>query len=771
MTPLVRYEIQEKVGQGGMGQVYRAFDTHMDREVALKEFVVMLFGSGTKFVTQMEKEAKAIACLEHPFIVPIYDVGVNGGKPFLIMRFMAGGTLREKLQAGQFTQVQFIEALRQVALALDTVHMQNKIHGDLKPSNILFDAQGTAFVADFGITHIVNIALPNPTSQIIGTPAYMSPEQLRSDVLDGRSDQYSLAVVAHEALTGQAIPRKIGERLSINQSLPKSVADVLTRALASHPDERFASVGEFVQVLNDALVDKTALLPLAASSTIKTPTPFAEIAPYSEEDLAQLEHDYQTGLHAMRVGSWAIAVETFERVIVKDRYYRSARKLQRTCELNLQQARYPQVEKSSETLPLANDIKPDPIAADGIQIGAGGTSQDDKQLHKSHIPRIALVFVLLVIVGSGIIFMLIQNRQNQQQIAAAATALIIQESATSTVKAAITSIHILKAREATFTQGTKKQHINGETDIPLYQGTLLEIATGIGDLQIAFPDGVSLFAVPQTSLQLTQIANVDGSDDTAFLLQTGRVIIETSGTPVTINSSFGAFTSVTTGLIGVSFSETPFRFDVDCLQGICHLTGDLEGSIDLSAGESSYVGGAGQPEVIVPVHYTVYAALDTRVPTPTPTNTPTSTNTPIPTNTPTLTATPIQYPTETQTPTAMPTPTATPTIMSRTAPQITRFTCNDPGQFKASDTIYFEWSWTGRLRNGEYLELRIGPKGSSILPSIGAVPPDTQVVLPIIASTFFQSTAYDYNWEIVHMSSNGRLVLARSTRGCLHIEP
>lgn len=99
------------------------------------------------------------------------------------------------------------------------------------------------------------------------------------------------------------------------------------------------------------------------------------------------------------------------------------------------------------------------------------------------------------------------------------------------------------------------------------------------------------------------------------------------------------------------------------------------------------------------------------------------------------------------------------------------FTCNQPGQFYSNQDVPFQWTWTGRLGNNEYLELRIGPKGSTNLTSIGAVPSDAAVTWPVSASRFFQSTAYDYQWEIVHMAANRRTILARSERGCLRVTP
>jgi len=152
---------------------------------------------------------------------------------------------------------------------------------------------------------------------------------------------------------------------------------------------------------------------------------------------------------------------------------------------------------------------------------------------------------------------------------------------------------------------------------------------------------------------------------------------------------------------------------------------------------------------------------------------PTATTVPTSTPTPTHTPVPTQRPTNTPRPTATPTatPTETPQYFYRPAPQLVVFPCSQPGQFTPGETIPFQWTWSGTLRDGEYLELRVGPRGGAILNSLGSVPTDTNVIWRVEASRFYQSTAYDYHWEVVHMASNQRTILARSQRGCLHVEP
>jgi eukaryotic-like serine/threonine-protein kinase len=187
-----RYEIRRELGRGGMATVYLALDPNIRRQVAIK-VLPRQFTHDPKYLARFQQEAETIAALEHPAIVPIYDFGEYNDAPFLVMRYMSGGTLRDRLKGEPLPLDEIAAILQRVAPALDYAHEGGVIHRDLKPANILFDHMGNSYLADFGIARL---AEASQTMTMIGTPAYMSPEQVESQVkLDGRSDIYALGVM------------------------------------------------------------------------------------------------------------------------------------------------------------------------------------------------------------------------------------------------------------------------------------------------------------------------------------------------------------------------------------------------------------------------------------------------------------------------------------------------------------------------------------------------------------------------------------------------
>jgi serine/threonine-protein kinase len=192
-TRFGRYEIIEELRRGGMASVYRAYDPHFEREVALKVLPPQLLHDAT-FEARFKREAKVIATLEHSTIVPVHDFGEEGGQPYLVMRLMSGGSLADRLNQGPLALGEASRIIDRMAEALDQAHSKGIVHRDLKPGNILFDGQGNAYLSDFGISKLIQSSTPLTESNvIIGTPAYMSPEQGRGERdIDGRSDIYSL---------------------------------------------------------------------------------------------------------------------------------------------------------------------------------------------------------------------------------------------------------------------------------------------------------------------------------------------------------------------------------------------------------------------------------------------------------------------------------------------------------------------------------------------------------------------------------------------------
>ncbi|MCA9951649.1 MAG: protein kinase, partial [Anaerolineales bacterium] len=351
-----RYQFIDKIGAGGMGTVYSAWDREIEREVALK-WLPAYFSADQAFVERFKREARVIARLEHPHIVPIYDVGEYEGRPFIIMRLLNGGTLRERLARPEFNLLAFIGAMEDVADALTAAHRRNIVHRDIKPGNILFDESGSAFLSDFGIAKVLDAATQLTGSGLIGTPAYMSPEQFVGHGIDGRSDQYSLAVVVFETLTGK-LPFKGNTAQMMYKHLnaappeidleenpvPAGLNQVLQKGLAKEPENRYPTVKGFVAALRAAIeADSkamTAPLPLVAgiiaATPVKPPTAPTELDTPSTPQMVQLRTDYRQGLEAMSKEDWAVALAAFNRVLAVDQNYGNAQTLQAQAQTNLE---------------------------------------------------------------------------------------------------------------------------------------------------------------------------------------------------------------------------------------------------------------------------------------------------------------------------------------------------------------------------------------------------------------------------------------------------
>jgi serine/threonine protein kinase len=187
-----RYKIQSEIGRGGMSIVYRAHDARTNRDVALK-VLPREFLHDPNFRQRFEREAQTIATLEHPAIVPVYDFGEVGGQPFLVMRHMTGGSLTDLLMEGPLSLEAATAVLQRIGSALDYAHQQGIVHRDLKPGNVLFDRFGEAYLVDFGIVQLTETSSKiTGEKALLGTPAYMSPEQAYGDSeLDGRSDTHA----------------------------------------------------------------------------------------------------------------------------------------------------------------------------------------------------------------------------------------------------------------------------------------------------------------------------------------------------------------------------------------------------------------------------------------------------------------------------------------------------------------------------------------------------------------------------------------------------
>lgn len=278
-----RYEIKAELGRGGMATVYRAYDPRFEREVAVKVLPREMLHD-PQFRIRFEREAKTIALLEHPAIVPVYDVGEEDEQPYFVMRYMNGGDLAGRIKQSPLSIPEAAHLLEKIAPALDEAHAKGIVHRDLKPANILFDHFNEPYISDFGIAKMTQAQGTTVTGgAIIGTPAYMSPEQAQGDTLDGRSDLYALGVIVYEMLTGKQpytadtpmalairhITEPVPHILDVNPNLPTEIEQMVEKAMAKNREERFSSARELAAALSAIARGEAPNFTPAAGGTLK----------------------------------------------------------------------------------------------------------------------------------------------------------------------------------------------------------------------------------------------------------------------------------------------------------------------------------------------------------------------------------------------------------------------------------------------------------------------------------------------------------------------
>ena len=261
------YRVIEWIGSGNMAEVYKAMQPSVNRAVAIKIMSASLTGDA-EFVKRFQQEAKVVARLEHPNILPVIDYGEEEQALYLVMRYLKGGTLHDLIQAGPMPPQVVLRYLTEIGQAIDYAHGLDIVHRDIKPRNVLLDQDGNPFVADFGLAKITSAAgAITHSGQIMGTPRYISPERALGRTVDGRSDLYSLGVILYEMLTGQVpydadstvglvmqhIEAPIPSVTAANPQLPPAFDDILNRALAKDPADRYPTAAELSQAVARAL--------------------------------------------------------------------------------------------------------------------------------------------------------------------------------------------------------------------------------------------------------------------------------------------------------------------------------------------------------------------------------------------------------------------------------------------------------------------------------------------------------------------------------------
>jgi serine/threonine protein kinase, bacterial len=267
-----RYRVEVMIATGGMSAVYRGLDLRLDRPVALK-VMDSRYAGDHQFLTRFQREARAVARLKDPGLVAVYDQGIDGQHPFLVMELIEGGTLRELLrERGPMPPHAVAAVLRPVLGGLAVAHRAGLVHRDIKPENVLISDDGDVKIADFGLVRAVAEAKITSTSVILGTAAYLSPEQVSTGDAGPRSDVYSVGIVAYELLTGatpftgdsalaiayQRMDNDVSPPSRMIAGVPAQFDELVARATAREPAHRYADAQDMVAEL-DAIVDELGL--------------------------------------------------------------------------------------------------------------------------------------------------------------------------------------------------------------------------------------------------------------------------------------------------------------------------------------------------------------------------------------------------------------------------------------------------------------------------------------------------------------------------------
>lgn len=392
MELLGRYQLKGQLNKGGMGTVYQAYDPRFEREVAIKVMPEQFVQEPT-FRQRFEREAKILASLQHPGIVAVYDFGEENDRPYLVMQFMSGGTLQERIKHGRASLPDAARLIFNLSKALQAAHEQGVVHRDLKPSNILFDQHGHPFIADFGIARLTgNSTQLTATHATIGTPAYMSPEQVKADKgIDHRSDIYSMGVIFYELLTGRVpyesdtatktmlmhVLEPVPSILVARPELPYRCEQILQIALAKNKFDRYDSIMEFANEVRETAQGRSKQGGKRPPSAQTTPT-------QPELSLAELENKINSGEHDL--------VDDVLSYYHKDQYsVRQEERLQAIRELKEQEARAQQKKQEERAAEVAR-LREEKRKADSFK------QQKNKQLMLG-VGAAGLILLFLIVLA------------------------------------------------------------------------------------------------------------------------------------------------------------------------------------------------------------------------------------------------------------------------------------------------------------------------------------------------------------------------------------
>lgn len=531
-TQFDRYKIQKQLGKGGMATVYKALDPLFEREVALKTLPNQ-FLDDPQFLGRFKREAKTIANLEHPAIVPVYDYGETDGQPYLVMRYMPGGSVAHLLRNGPISLERSLDVVARIAGVLDRAHQDGIVHRDLKPDNILLDEEGNAYLSDFGIAKLLSSHQTLTGNNIIGTPAYMSPEQAQGGGdIDSSADIYAFGALLYHMLAGQPPYQADGwalvmkhiqdpvPRLSVvRPDLPPGCEAVIMKAMAKRREERFATAGQLAEAFRLAILSDEN---------------------FSLDDLAQ--RPYQP--------------------VPTQKIYQ----------------------------PAGAEV---PTGISGFTAAFSTTTQRVKQQFnrlpwwvRGGIISLALVFLFLS---------LYQALAKTPDVAESASRggqgeNTVFPTATMTETMAIDVVAVLEwGGDALWQVDEKFNLVPDDGIIPITTTQQRYIFHSNADMMTLRLSDETIFRLDENStIELINDAGV-----TAVTLRQGRVVVEPTGQTASISSPAHHQAQITDGLMGVEYLDGSSEFGVDCLQGNCQLISEQGNSINLVAGEYVLVDGNG----------------------------------------------------------------------------------------------------------------------------------------------------------------------------------
>lgn len=312
-----RYELIEKVGEGGMGLVYKAKDHLLSRFVAVKILKPELT-EDEEFINKFKKESLSSASLSHPNIVNIYDVGVEDGIYYIVMEFVNGKTLKQVIkEKAPMSYQEVINISRQICQALEHAHNNNIVHRDIKPQNILITKDGIVKVTDFGIARVSNSSTLTNTGSVIGSAYYISPEQARGGYTDGKADIYSLGTVMYEMATGKVpfqgespvvvalkhIQEEVVKPSKINPDVPVALEDIILKALEKNSSSRYESAAAMIKDLDRASVDPDSHL----HSKYENPSDVTKVMPAIKDSDIDVPRSRKKG-NKKKVNKWLIII-------------------------------------------------------------------------------------------------------------------------------------------------------------------------------------------------------------------------------------------------------------------------------------------------------------------------------------------------------------------------------------------------------------------------------------------------------------------------------